>query len=168
MRVATTIRRGPVQRAKRRPPGRLDSHRNWTDRRGLDQESKHIHEPNRYRNHEELPGCVSGRDGMVGIPIQLGWQFAPTRRSDDESLVAQATIAAVACASIVSSSDGRPIHRQERSRPSRRSPWRRRQRIPSANARLILRYLDREGLFRKSCSSHEMMRYPRGSRAPRS
>ncbi len=35
MRAATTIRRGPVQRATRRPPGQLDSHRRWTDRRGL-------------------------------------------------------------------------------------------------------------------------------------
>ena len=35
MRAATTIRTGPDQRATRRPPGRLDSHRNWTDRRGL-------------------------------------------------------------------------------------------------------------------------------------
>ena len=35
MRAATTIRSGPVHRAKRRPPGRLDSHRNRTDRRGL-------------------------------------------------------------------------------------------------------------------------------------
>src|SRR5579862_4753552 len=34
MRAATTIRRGPVQRAVRRPPGRLDSHRKRTDRRG--------------------------------------------------------------------------------------------------------------------------------------
>jgi hypothetical protein len=35
MRAATTIRTGPAHRATRRPPGRLDSHKNWTDRRGL-------------------------------------------------------------------------------------------------------------------------------------
>jgi hypothetical protein len=35
MRAATTIRTGPVHRAKRRPPGRLDSHKKWTDRGGL-------------------------------------------------------------------------------------------------------------------------------------
>jgi hypothetical protein len=35
MRATTTIRTGPVHRATRRPPGRLDSHKNWTDRRGL-------------------------------------------------------------------------------------------------------------------------------------
>ena len=34
MRAATATRRGPVQRATRRPPGRLASHRNRTDRRG--------------------------------------------------------------------------------------------------------------------------------------
>jgi RHS repeat-associated protein len=34
MRGPATISRGPVHRATRRPPGRPDSHTNWTDRRG--------------------------------------------------------------------------------------------------------------------------------------
>lgn len=34
MTVATTTRSGPVHRAKQRPPGRLDSHKKWINRRG--------------------------------------------------------------------------------------------------------------------------------------
>src|SRR5664279_6519605 len=34
MRVPTTTSRGPRSRAVRRPPGRLDSHNPWTNRRG--------------------------------------------------------------------------------------------------------------------------------------
>ncbi len=35
MRATPAMRRGPVDRARRRPSGRLSSHPNWTDRRGL-------------------------------------------------------------------------------------------------------------------------------------
>ena len=40
MRATPAMRRGPVDRARRRPSGRLSSHPNWTDRRGLVKQSK--------------------------------------------------------------------------------------------------------------------------------
>lgn len=44
MRATTTIKSGPKARATRRPPGRADSHRKWTNREGpVNDEPRHLH-----------------------------------------------------------------------------------------------------------------------------
>jgi RHS repeat-associated protein len=73
MRVATTIRRGPVQRAVRRPPGRLDSHRSWTDRRGW---VKTVNSTTRHFTWDQVTGATplllsDGTNGYIYGPNDL-------------------------------------------------------------------------------------------------
>lgn len=95
MRGTTTIRPGPVHRATRRPPGRLDSHCRRTDRRGL------VNPVNSsdLSGHMQCVDCGSG--GYVPSPsaCQPNWFVCHAKALWRESHVQQAahfTVNAVA------------------------------------------------------------------------